>query len=388
MPGLMGGVESSIDTNITDMFSHADSIIHDDIYALNKEFYEGYQWVATLDRTTCLACAELDGNIYTQLPEQKDYSSQGDKGAASTIGGNDLIDDNQIQAIKKDSLQEYEKEQESAQKEIEERANKNNNPGITQAKARIEAIDKEIEQLNKSYWKDHAMDEYDFRRKVETLSKEQQSLEIDIKSIQLQKQVDIINNKYHTSVPGNPGKKDLISDKEWKGAAILDPNPEQKKALLSYAHGSNSDIVNRQLGISIAPNTGKGQVKEALIDDYIKQISGLMTPTQDSKIVYAGVPDQLFADIEKSGVLDNKAFRSTSISDSVAASFSGNLFEIEISQGSKQLSMAKNSSHGGEKEVLLAPGKYEFIGAKVMTVTNKGGFTNPMLVYKVRYTSE
>jgi hypothetical protein len=64
----MSGVELSIIPNVTDILNHANSIVHEDIYALNKEFYEGYQWIAALDSTTCLACAALDNIIYDKLP--------------------------------------------------------------------------------------------------------------------------------------------------------------------------------------------------------------------------------------------------------------------------------------------------------------------------------
>jgi hypothetical protein len=64
----MGGIEKSLETNINDMFSHSEAIIHDDIYALNDEYYEGYQWIAALDSVTCLVCAALDNKIFDRLP--------------------------------------------------------------------------------------------------------------------------------------------------------------------------------------------------------------------------------------------------------------------------------------------------------------------------------
>lgn len=68
MGGLMSGVETSVNANITDMITHANSVVISDIHELNKEFYSGYQWIACLDSTTCLACANLDNKIFDRLP--------------------------------------------------------------------------------------------------------------------------------------------------------------------------------------------------------------------------------------------------------------------------------------------------------------------------------
>ena len=68
---LMNGIENSINGAVTDMVHHADSIIHNEIYALNQEFYEGYQWIAALDNSTCLICANLDNQIFDLLPDME-----------------------------------------------------------------------------------------------------------------------------------------------------------------------------------------------------------------------------------------------------------------------------------------------------------------------------
>jgi hypothetical protein len=68
MGGLMSSVETSINANITDIINHSNSVVINDIYELNKDFYEGYQWIAALDRATCLACAALDNKIFDKLP--------------------------------------------------------------------------------------------------------------------------------------------------------------------------------------------------------------------------------------------------------------------------------------------------------------------------------
>jgi len=67
MGGLMSSVENSITSNITDIINHSNNIVMNDIHELNKEFYEGYQWIACLDSTTCLACAELDNKIVKDI---------------------------------------------------------------------------------------------------------------------------------------------------------------------------------------------------------------------------------------------------------------------------------------------------------------------------------
>ena len=68
MPGLMSGIERSINANVTDMFNSASSIVADDIYSYNGENFDGYQWIAALDKKTCLICAELDNQIFDLLP--------------------------------------------------------------------------------------------------------------------------------------------------------------------------------------------------------------------------------------------------------------------------------------------------------------------------------
>jgi hypothetical protein len=68
MGGLMSSVETSINANITDIINHSNSVVINDIHELNKDFFDGYQWIAALDDTTCLACAALDNKIFDKLP--------------------------------------------------------------------------------------------------------------------------------------------------------------------------------------------------------------------------------------------------------------------------------------------------------------------------------
>ena len=68
MPGLMSSIEKSINANVTDMFNFASNILADDIYSYNGENFDGYQWIAALDKKTCLICAELDNQIFDLLP--------------------------------------------------------------------------------------------------------------------------------------------------------------------------------------------------------------------------------------------------------------------------------------------------------------------------------
>lgn len=69
MAGLMDGVRNSIKTNVTDIINHANNVVLTDIYKLNEELYDGYQWIAALDSTTCLACAELDNQIRDRIED-------------------------------------------------------------------------------------------------------------------------------------------------------------------------------------------------------------------------------------------------------------------------------------------------------------------------------
>ena len=64
----MSGVENSINANITDMFNSANNIIANDIFSNNGGNFEGYQWIAVLDKKTCLICAKLDNVIFDALP--------------------------------------------------------------------------------------------------------------------------------------------------------------------------------------------------------------------------------------------------------------------------------------------------------------------------------
>jgi len=76
MGGLMSGVNKSIDTNITDIINHANSITVNDIYEINhsaiigedEDNPGGYQWIAALDSLTCMACSALDNKIFDLLP--------------------------------------------------------------------------------------------------------------------------------------------------------------------------------------------------------------------------------------------------------------------------------------------------------------------------------
>ena len=68
MGGLMSGIEKSIQTNITDIINHTNSMTVNDIYEVNHNSFDGYQWIAALDSSTCAACANLDNKIFDLLP--------------------------------------------------------------------------------------------------------------------------------------------------------------------------------------------------------------------------------------------------------------------------------------------------------------------------------
>ena len=68
MASLMDGVHKSIETNITDIVNHANNVTINSIYEVNHSSFDGYQWIACLDSSTCLACAELDNQIFDLLP--------------------------------------------------------------------------------------------------------------------------------------------------------------------------------------------------------------------------------------------------------------------------------------------------------------------------------
>ena len=66
--GLTGGVMNSVDRDVADIVNHTTAVVHQDIYALNDEFIEGFQWVAALDGDTCPICAGYDNVIFDRLP--------------------------------------------------------------------------------------------------------------------------------------------------------------------------------------------------------------------------------------------------------------------------------------------------------------------------------
>jgi hypothetical protein len=69
MAGLIDGIYSAAESGMNDIVHHADYVLASDIYKYQgNDFYEGFQWVACLDSKTCIECANLDGNIYSELP--------------------------------------------------------------------------------------------------------------------------------------------------------------------------------------------------------------------------------------------------------------------------------------------------------------------------------
>ena len=68
MGGLTSGIMNSVERDAADIVNHVTAVVHQDVYALNGEFVEGYQWVAALDGDTCPICAGYDNAIYDRLP--------------------------------------------------------------------------------------------------------------------------------------------------------------------------------------------------------------------------------------------------------------------------------------------------------------------------------
>jgi len=72
----MNGINVSVARDMTDIMNHSTAVIHQDVYALNHEHFEGYQWIAVLDSKTCPICAVLDNRIFTRLPNMKGGGSE------------------------------------------------------------------------------------------------------------------------------------------------------------------------------------------------------------------------------------------------------------------------------------------------------------------------
>ena len=70
MSGL-NPIRVSISRDMTDIMNHTQSVITQDVLALNEEHFEGYQWIAVLDSKTCLICGKLDNRIFRRLPNMK-----------------------------------------------------------------------------------------------------------------------------------------------------------------------------------------------------------------------------------------------------------------------------------------------------------------------------
>jgi hypothetical protein len=100
---LMDAVEKSVLTNVEDMFSHAKSIIHENVYELNRDFYVGYRWVAALDYKTCLEEGQLvetpAGNKKIEMLCVGDYVIGGSGNKRKIIAKYSKIVNNMIEIV-------------------------------------------------------------------------------------------------------------------------------------------------------------------------------------------------------------------------------------------------------------------------------------------------
>lgn len=66
-PGTIQRFINSVTLNTRTALQSFASATRDAIYVKNKDAFEGYRWLATLDRRTCLVCASYDGKFFREL---------------------------------------------------------------------------------------------------------------------------------------------------------------------------------------------------------------------------------------------------------------------------------------------------------------------------------
>lgn len=69
--GSLQGLRNSVVANTRTALQSFAVETRNAVYKQNEDLFDGYKWLATLDRRSCLVCGELDGKIFRNLDEIK-----------------------------------------------------------------------------------------------------------------------------------------------------------------------------------------------------------------------------------------------------------------------------------------------------------------------------
>lgn len=76
--GKMSSLRNSVMANTRTQLQSMGNEIRSQMFQQNHDLFDGYQWLATLDRRTCLVCSNLDGKLFTSqkdIPEMPMHMS-------------------------------------------------------------------------------------------------------------------------------------------------------------------------------------------------------------------------------------------------------------------------------------------------------------------------
>jgi SPP1 gp7 family putative phage head morphogenesis protein len=67
--GMMSTLINSIERNTRTYLQSMSSMTRDSLFKKNESLFSGYQYLATLDRRTCLVCANYDGKVFSKMED-------------------------------------------------------------------------------------------------------------------------------------------------------------------------------------------------------------------------------------------------------------------------------------------------------------------------------
>lgn len=67
--GTMQTLRNSIMANTRTALQSFANATRNEIFIKNEKYFNGYRWVATLDRRSCLVCGNLDGKVYDKISD-------------------------------------------------------------------------------------------------------------------------------------------------------------------------------------------------------------------------------------------------------------------------------------------------------------------------------
>ena len=69
--GTINSLRKSVYANVRTALQSFATESRNEIYKQNEELFDGYKWLGTLDRRTCLVCGNLDGKVFKSLKDIK-----------------------------------------------------------------------------------------------------------------------------------------------------------------------------------------------------------------------------------------------------------------------------------------------------------------------------